>query len=91
MLISLSFLTILSGLHLALFFKASPNGEYWNLTFSGTFGLYPKSSPVKYSYFSNSPLDNADILAASLSKSYSALFALILSSRKRRYMKQLLK
>ena len=26
-----------------------------------TSGLYPKSSPVKYSYFSNSPLDNADI------------------------------
>ena len=31
--------------------------------------------------FSNSPLDNADILAASLSNSYCALFALILSSR----------
>ena len=50
--------------------EVSPNEEYWNLTFSSTFWLYPKSSPVKYSYFSNSPLDNTDILAASLSKSY---------------------
>ena len=32
---------------------------------SSTLGLYPKSSPVKYSSD-----DNADILAASLSKSY---------------------
>ena len=66
----LPFLTILSAVVLALFFKAFPDGKYWNLTFSSTFGLYPKSSPVKYSYFSNSPLDNADILAACLSRSY---------------------
>ena len=50
--------------------KTLPNGEYSNLAFSTTPGLYPKSSPVKYSYFSNSPDDNTEILAASLSKSY---------------------
>ena len=44
--------------------KASPNWEYWNIIFSRTFSLYRKSSPVKYSYFSNSPLDNADSSAA---------------------------
>ena len=41
-----------------------------NLAFSTTPGLYHKSSPVKYSYFSSSSDDNEDILAASLSKSY---------------------
>ena len=50
--------------------KTLPNGENSNLTFSTTPGLYPKSLPVKYSYFSNSPDDNADILAVCLSKSY---------------------
>ena len=55
---------------LIILLKASPNGEFRNLTFSSAFGLYPKSSPVKYSYFSNSPLYNGDILAAFLSKSY---------------------
>ena len=34
-----------------LLFKALFNGEYSNLTFPTTPGLYPKSSPVKYSYF----------------------------------------
>ena len=47
------------------------NGEYKNLVFSSTLGLCPKSSPVKYSYFSKRSLeDKADILAASLPKSY---------------------
>ena len=35
-----------------------------------TSGLYPKSLPVKYSYFSKSLKDSADILATSLTKSY---------------------
>ena len=48
------------------------NGKYSNFAFSTTPGLYPKSSPVKYSYFSNSPDDNVEILSASLSKSYWA-------------------
>ena len=47
---------------------------------SSTLGLYPKSSPVKYSYLLNLPEDNADILAVNLSKSYFAWFALILLS-----------
>ena len=47
-----------------------PSGEYSSFAFLTTPGLYTKSSPVKYSYFSNSPLDNADILAASQSKSH---------------------
>ena len=50
-----------------------PNGEYSNLFFSSTLGQSPKSSPVKYSYFSKISLeDNADILAASLLESYRA-------------------
>ena len=62
--------------------KTTPNGEYSNLVFSSTLGLCPKSSPVKYSYFSKRSLeDKADILAASLPKLHWALFALILSSR----------
>ena len=32
--------------------------------------FYPKYSPVKYSYFSHSADDNADILAANLSTLY---------------------
>ena len=52
-----------------IFFKwfTKGHGEYSNLVF----GLCPKSSPVKYSYFSKRSLeDKADILAASLPKSY---------------------
>ena len=33
-------------------------------------GLYPKSSPVEYTYFRNALDDNADILVANLSTSY---------------------
>ena len=40
-------------------FKASLNGEYSNLTFSATPGLWSKSSPVKYSYLSYSLGHNA--------------------------------
>ena len=47
-----------------------PNVEYSNLACSTTLGLYPKSSPAKYSYLCNCLEDNADILAASLSRSY---------------------
>ena len=47
---------------------------------SNTLGLYPKSSPVRYSYFLKSPEEYIDILAANLSKSYWAWFALILLS-----------
>ena len=47
--------------------KASPNGEYSNLVLSTSPGLFPKSSPVTYSYLSNSLDDNGDIVAASLS------------------------
>ena len=47
-----------------------PNGYYSNLACSATPGLYPKSSLVKYSYLSNSLDDTAEILAASLFKSY---------------------
>ena len=50
-------------------FKASPKGEYSNLIFLTTLGFYPKSSTAKYSYLSISLDDNAEILAASLSKS----------------------
>ena len=61
---------MLSILLSALLIKSSPNGEYSNLAFSTTLGLYLKSSPVKYSYLSNSLDDNAEILATSQSKSY---------------------
>ena len=48
-----------------------PNLEYSNLVFSNTFGLYPKSTSVKYLYLSRRFLDdNAEILAAFLHKSY---------------------
>ena len=50
--------------------KTLRNGEYTNLAFSTTPGSCPKSSPVKYSYFSNSQNDNAEILAAFLSNFY---------------------
>ena len=55
---------------LTLLFKVSPNGEYSDLACSTTTTLYPKSSPVKYSYLSNSVDHNAETLAASLSKLY---------------------
>ena len=56
---------------LTLSTKTAPNGEYSNLVFSSTLGLCPKSSPVKYLYFSKRSLeDKADIFAASLPKSY---------------------
>ena len=58
-----------------------PNGEYLNLASSTTPGLYSKSSPAKYSYLFSFLDNNTEILAASLSKSYWAWFALILSSR----------
>lgn len=51
------------------------------MALSTTLGLYPTYPPVKYSYFSDSPDDNAEILDASQSKSYWAWFALIVSSR----------
>ena len=41
-----------------------------NLAFSTTPAVYPKSLPVKYSYLYSSLDDNAQIFAASLSKSY---------------------
>ena len=47
-----------------------PNGEYSNFACSAVLGLRPKSSPVNKSYLSKLFQDNADILAASLSKSY---------------------
>ena len=73
---------ILFVLLLVLSVKTMPNGDNSNLSFSNIFGLYPKSSPVKYSYFSRRSLDdNAEILAASLPKSYWAWFDLILSSK----------
>ena len=59
-----------------------PHGEYSNLVFSITLGLYPKSSHVKYSYLPKRFLDdNAEILAVSLPKSDCTWFDLILSSR----------
>ena len=64
-----------------LYLKNLPNGEYSNLACSTTPGLCPKSSPVRYSYLSNSLDDNVEMLAALLSKSYWAWFVLILSLR----------
>ena len=51
------------------------------LKFATAPGLYLKSLPGKYSYLSSSFDDNAEILAASVSRSYWAWFALIFSSR----------
>ena len=45
-----------------------PNGEYSSFAFSTVLGLRRKSSPVKYSYLFKFLENNADILAASLSK-----------------------
>ena len=63
---SLSFLSLSSSPLL----KILPTGEYSNFAFGITSALHPKSLAVKYSYFSNSPLDSAEILVAYLSKSY---------------------
>ena len=57
--------------------KSLPSGEYSNFVCSAVLGLRPKSSPVRYSYLSKLLEDYADILAASLSKSYCVLFCLI--------------
>ena len=57
--------------------KTLPYGEYSNFAWSTVLGFKPKSSPVKYSCLSKLLEDNADILAASLSKSYCASFCLI--------------
>ena len=54
-----------------------PNGEYSNLACSIVFGFKHKPLPVKYSYVSRLLEDNADILAAFLSKSYCASFYII--------------
>ena len=64
----MTFLFLSSFLNTLL--KASPNGEYSNFAPWITSGLYPKSSPFKYSYFSKSLEDSALILAACLSRSY---------------------
>ena len=47
-----------------------PNGEYSNFACSTVLGFKPKSSPVNNSYLSKLLEEIADILAASLSKSY---------------------
>ena len=64
----IGFVVLFIFLNLSL--NTSPNGEYSNVGLSTTPGLYPKSSPVKYSYLCSSLDDNAEILAASQSKSY---------------------
>ena len=58
-----------------------PNGEYSNLVCSIVFGLRLKSSPVNNSYLSKLSEESADILAASLSKSYCDSFCLIFLSK----------
>ena len=54
-----------------------PSGDYSNLACSTVLRLRPKSSPVKYSYLCKLLEDNADVLAAFLSKSYCASFFII--------------
>ena len=54
-----------------------PNGEYSNFACSTVLGFKPKSSPVNNSYLSKLLEESADILAASLSKSYCDSFCLI--------------
>ena len=49
-----------------------PNGEYSDFACSTVLGLRPRYSPVRYSYLSKLLEENADILAAALSKSYCA-------------------
>ena len=50
--------------------KTLRNQEYSNLACLTTPDLYPKPSPVSYSYLSNYLDDNAEILATSLSNPY---------------------
>ena len=57
--------------------KILPNGEYSNFACSTVLCLRPKSSPVSTSYLSKLFEDNADILAAYLSKSHCDSFCLI--------------
>ena len=52
-----------------------------HLAFQTTRGLYPKSSPVIYSYFSNSPDYNVEVLSAFLSRLHWASFTLVLPER----------
>ena len=66
---------LLSSFNLSL--KTLLNGEYSNFACSIILGLRSKSSPVKYLYLFKLLEDNADILAAFLSKSYYASFSLI--------------
>ena len=62
--------------------KAFPKGEYENLACSITcLSLEDNiSSPVRYSYLSILPDDNANVFAASLLISYGSFSSLILSS-----------
>ena len=64
------------------FSKAFPKGEYANLACSVIYLLLEGniSSPVRYSYLSIFPEDNADIFAASLLILYYNSSSLILSS-----------
>ena len=61
--------------------KILPNQEYSNLACSIVYVFKPKASPVKYSYLLKLLEDNADILAALLSKSYYASFCIIFLSK----------
>ena len=58
--------------------KIWQNGECSTLAGSDSPGLYPKSSPVKYSYLFNVSDGNAEIVSVHLSKLYWASFSLIL-------------
>ena len=51
-----------------------PNGEYSSFACSTVLGIRPKSSPVNNSTLSRFLEDRADILTASLSKSYCLIF-----------------
>ena len=64
------------------FSKAFPKGEYENLACSVIYLLLEGniSSPVRYSYLSIFPEDNADIFAASLLILYYNFSSLMLSS-----------
>ena len=61
--------------------KTLPNGEYSNFACSIVLGFKPNSSPVNNSYLSKLIKESADILAASLSKSYCDSFCLIFLSK----------
>ena len=65
---------------LNLLLNILPNGEYSNSAWLTVLGLRPKSSPVNNSTLSRFLEDRADIIAASLSKSYCASFCLIFLS-----------